>query len=175
MTPARFTIRPATKADRAGLEALFVELQDVERAMERNRLPGRDCAEAHIGALIAWTRGADGGFLIAESEAQTPERQRGRETTARLLGFICYGVEEEMGRFVLPENQRFGLISDIVVTQTARGRGIGAALMAAAEDELRAFGVRRVEVCTLAQNRAARDVYARLGFRESHITFARDL
>lgn len=162
--PAGLTIRPISEADWPDFVRLFAALQDFELPLEPNRLPGEECAEAHVTALMRWTETADGaGVLLALDACSEP------------VGFVVYGVDEAFGRFVLPENQRFGLIADLFVAEHVRGCGVGAALIRAAERRLAAAGLRRVEISAISRNAPARAIYQRLGFEESYVTYAKAL
>lgn len=138
-------------------------LQEAEREMETNRAPGPTCAGSHIDALIAWA--AESGFapLLALSE-------NGAEAA---VGFVVFGAAEEFGCFVAPENQRYGVISDLFVAPEARRRGVGTALLRAARTELTAAGLGRIEIGALAANAAARRLYEREGFRPATILYDR--
>ena len=58
-----------------------------------------------------------------------------------------------------------GHVSDLVVAAGAEGRGVGSALMAAAEDWSRARGHRLLTLNVFDENRRARALYERLGYR----------
>jgi ribosomal protein S18 acetylase RimI-like enzyme len=58
-----------------------------------------------------------------------------------------------------------GHVSDLVVAAGAEGRGAGSALMAAAEDWSRARGYRLLTLNVFDDNRRARSLYDRLGYR----------
>ncbi len=58
---------------------------------------------------------------------------------------------------VLPLAGRHALV-------TGAGRGIGAALAAAAEDEARKRGLSYIALMVTEENRAARDLYERAGY-----------
>jgi GNAT superfamily N-acetyltransferase len=58
-------------------------------------------------------------------------------------------------------------LEDLYVEDSARGAGLGGALVEAALERARARGCRRVELDTSESNEAARRLYARHGFSES--------
>jgi GNAT superfamily N-acetyltransferase len=60
-----------------------------------------------------------------------------------------------------------GFIDDFFVLPTARGRGLGAAALAAVKSECIALGVRALLVETGPAGHPARKLYARAGFQES--------
>jgi GNAT superfamily N-acetyltransferase len=57
-----------------------------------------------------------------------------------------------------------GHIGDVVVTREARGRGVGAALLAAAEQWARERGYRLLTLNVFLDNTSARSVYERAGY-----------
>jgi [ribosomal protein S18]-alanine N-acetyltransferase len=92
--------------------------------------------------LRAFLRRAASIALLAESAAR------------ELLGFIIveWAVEGE---------QRIGHIVTVDVAAEARRQGIGAALMQAAEEQLRRIGVQLVRLEVAVDNFAAQSFYAR--------------
>lgn len=55
-------------------------------------------------------------------------------------------------------------LEDLFVAESARGRGLGAALVSSALERARAHGARRIELDTQEDNVAALALYARFGF-----------
>ncbi len=72
--------------------------------------------------------------------------------------------------FAIPTGAR-AIIEDVVVDDAARGRGIGAALVAGALDAARARGVRTVDLTSRPARAAANRLYERSGFvrRETNV------
>jgi len=68
-----------------------------------------------------------------------------------------------------------GRIASLVVTAHCRGLGIGAQLVAAAEQQFRAWGCARVEVSSGAQREAAHRFYRRIGYEEQAKRFIKQL
>jgi ribosomal protein S18 acetylase RimI-like enzyme len=58
------------------------------------------------------------------------------------------------------------VIEDVVVAETARGAGCGAALVAAALEHARDAGVRNVDLTSRPSREAANRLYVRMGFEE---------
>lgn len=158
---AGFAIRPATEADRPALERFMAGLQDFERALEPNRRPGPAMAAAHVTALLGWVaEHPAAGCLIAE-DADGP------------AGFLLWGIETEIGDYVLPENRVVGWLSDLWIEPRARRHGLAGRLVRAAEAHLAAHGIARVEVSALPANAAAIAAYEALGYRPAALTLAR--
>jgi GNAT superfamily N-acetyltransferase len=74
------------------------------------------------------------------------------------LGFIHVTEEEDYYAGAC------GHIADVVVAREARGRGVGAALLAAAEQWARTRGHRLLTLNVFINNTEARSVYDRAGY-----------
>lgn len=156
-----FTIREAQPEDRPALVRLMGDLHDFEAALEENRT-GREAADGHL----AWVEGqvaALGGVILVG------ERQ------GAVQGFICYTFEEDPGTFVKPAYRRHALIWDIAVAEEARGRGLGRALLAAAEEAARKAGISEIRLYVLEANERARRIYAEAGFKGYELFLAKRL
>lgn len=81
----------------------------------------------------------------------------------------------ELREDVLEQDPLYVCITDMVVTASRRGQGIGRRLMAAAEDFAREHGARTIAVTALSSNSSAQSIYRRLGFQEGAVTFERSV
>ena len=72
-------------------------------------------------------------------------------------------------------NLEFGLIADLLVRKKYRGTGLGRELMAAAETFAKENDVRWLRISVMAQNAAARKLYASTGFSEIYVELEKDL
>jgi len=79
------------------------------------------------------------------------------ETTGDVVGTLTLVL------FRAPTGVR-AWIEDVVVDESARGRGVGDALTAAALDRARAAGARTVDLTSRPSREAANRLYQRLGF-----------
>lgn len=121
--------------------------------------PWRDAAEftavVERSLRSALTSGA--GVLIAEDDAGSP------------LGFAhLYAVPDLSGRCRAH-------ISDIAVAESARGRGVGRALIEAAESWARERGFALLGLSAFATNEAALRFYDALGFGADTVTLIKPL
>ncbi|MFJ7590316.1 GNAT family N-acetyltransferase [Streptomyces sp. NPDC097617] len=130
-------IRPARAED----EREIVEL--LRSAWSRVSEPG---PERPADAAVFDERHPVEGFLVAE---------RGR----RIVGYVAQAPAGP-----LESNRHVRHIQGLAVLESARGSGVGAALVEAACDAARAAGARRMTLRVLGHNGPARQLYRRCGF-----------
>ncbi|MFR9674869.1 N-acetyltransferase family protein [Streptomyces sp. TR06-5] len=133
-----FTVRPAQPADEAQLAALSHRTWSPEHAVT----PRPESPEAPF-------------FRSAGPEACLVAEVPGRG----VVGYV------RLVRADLPSNAHVRMIQGLEVDEGVRGSGIGRALVEAACERARGQGARRVTLRVLGHNRAARALYASLGFR----------
>ena len=102
---------------------------------------------------------------IASSDATTLFVARRR--TRRIVGSLCLAV------FRIPTGVR-AWIEDVVVDESARGAGVGAALVQAAIRLAEAQGARTVDLTSRPDREAANRLYVRLGFNARTTNVYRD-
>jgi ribosomal protein S18 acetylase RimI-like enzyme len=149
------TIRKATENDRSAILAGFNALQAYERAMEPNRADPADIAETYLRDLYAQCREGKAEILVAE-------------VGAGVVGWVGV-VPRHVSDDILDHDREFAYITDLIVLQDYRGRGIGRQLLAAAEEYAARHGARRLRVGVLAANAAAHRLYHSMGFRDYEV------
>jgi ribosomal protein S18 acetylase RimI-like enzyme len=147
MPDGAILIRTATPDDRAWILPLAPRLHEFGPPPWRAR-PAMDRAvtEAIERALVATPAGST--VLVAESAPAGP------------LGFVH--LETAADFFT---HELHGHVSDLVVTPAGEGRGVGRALMAAAEAWSRSRAHRFLTLNVFGDNTRARLLYERLGYR----------
>ncbi|MBX3489046.1 MAG: GNAT family N-acetyltransferase [Parvibaculum sp.] len=144
-------VRVARDADRPALVRLMGALNEFEAAIEDNRADA-SAAESHLD----WVSGeiaAQGGVTLVAEEGGS------------VVGFLSFAFEEDPGTFVRPEHRRHALIWDISVDEGARGKGVGRALLEAAEAHTRSAGIGEIRLYVLESNARARRIYDAAGYR----------
>ncbi|MCQ4345961.1 GNAT family N-acetyltransferase [Pseudomonas stutzeri] len=136
-------IRPATLADVPALGQLLAQLF----AQEAEFAPDQTAQQRGLAAIVGDP--ALGTILVAVEDG-------------RLLGMVnlLYTMSTALGA-------RVALLEDMVVDATARGRGLGSALLESAIGHARSCGCRRITLLTDGDNLAAQRFYARHGFVRS--------
>lgn len=142
----RVRVRPAIAADRAWMLPLASRLHDFGPPPYRGReAMDRAVAASIDAALLGVSPGAE--ILVAEGPEHEP------------LGFVhLHGARDFF------TGEEHGHVSDIVVDAGAEGRGVGRALMAAAEGWARHRGYRLLSLHVFDGNARARRFYERLGY-----------
>ncbi|MGZ4707673.1 MAG: GNAT family N-acetyltransferase [Acidimicrobiales bacterium] len=100
---------------------------------------------------------ADELAAIAGSEASVLLIARDPERAGEIVGSLTLAM------FRIPTGLR-AWIEDVVVNESARGRGVGDALNRAALDRARAAGCRTVDLTSRPSREAANRLYQRIGF-----------
>ncbi len=82
-----------------------------------------------------------------------------------ITGFVTFGLER--GHF--RQDVTRGIIYNIYVRDSARGEGIGSALLSAAEDSIEARGADVIALESMAENDSAQEFYRRHGYTPHRI------
>ena len=126
-----------------------------ERLVEFGDVPGRDRAAMITrdrSVLAAALTGGVSTIFVAVGD------------DARSLGFIHLTTADDYY-----DARQTAHVADLVVAREAEGRGVGAALMARAEEWAREQGFAMLTLNVFTANRRARHLYAQLGFAEEWI------
>ncbi|HYE92502.1 MAG TPA: GNAT family N-acetyltransferase, partial [Terriglobales bacterium] len=86
------------------------------------------------------------------------------EVDGAVAGYICVIARQEA--YSPDDPASFAWVHDIYVRPGYRRRGVATALMAAAEDFVKAHGVRELRLAVIDRNVNARAMYVELGFRD---------
>jgi GNAT superfamily N-acetyltransferase len=143
-------IREASAEDHHVLAAQFQALNIHEEVISHDRRTDHAGAIEALAAAWRGVRESDGHALVAEHGGC-------------LVGYLFLQFKDD-AVFVREELRPYAYVSELFVSEAARGAGVGAALMLEAERLAAARGVRRMMVGVLAGNAAAERLYARLGF-----------
>ncbi|HEY3666499.1 MAG TPA: GNAT family N-acetyltransferase [Polyangiaceae bacterium] len=94
------------------------------------------------------------------------------ELDSKIVGYAYARLESRDWNALLDE---CGALHDIYVLEDVRRQGVARRLVAAVSDGLRAKGAPRLVLHTASKNRAAREFFAALGFRETMIELTVEL
>jgi ribosomal protein S18 acetylase RimI-like enzyme len=154
------TVRPYRDSDADVVRALITELQDSLRGID-TRLPrGEEMADAYLDYTLESCRTQDGRVLLAE-------------VRGTVVGFATVLARVP---FESPDSPsgHYAYLMDLAVRTPFRGRGVGSALMAAAEDAARSAGASEFRTLVLQGNRAV-NLYRRCGMTDYSLTLRKRL
>lgn len=162
--PSDFTIRTAEPQDRLVLVKLMELLQDVESELHPNRPSGSKIGNGHFAYLEEIVKKQDGQIYVAQSKEG-------------IIGFVVCFVEEldEGDLHIVDQERKYGYISDLYVLATMRERGVGAALMKAAEEHFLDLKLEVVRVGLLCSNERAAKFYHKAGYQPYEIVYEKRL
>ncbi len=154
-------LRTALPGDRERAVDLIQALNIHENTLTGDRIESRAAAEASYHRLLERVAARQGRVVLAEVEG-------------RIVGMLGFVVEEDEP-FVVEERRRYGLVTDLVVDEAWRGRGIGRRLLDEAERLARAAGLRRLAIGVLDANGPATRAYRAFGFGDYLRVMVKDL
>lgn len=163
---ADVVIRRATREDMPAVGKLGAELIHVHHAFDPDRFmaPRGDAAGGYAWFLGSELENADAVVLVAEGPATDTQE-------ARIVGYAYAGLEPQSWKEL---RDPAGFVHDVVVEESARGRGIATRLTEAAARWLEELGAPRVVLWSAERNAPAQRLFARLGFRRTMIEMTRE-
>src|SRR5438874_11987300 len=139
------TIRAAEAVDIEALADLMTQLGYESRSYEMQMRMEEICANRNYATLVALSKSKVYGMIGT---------------------YTCYTYEH---------NSPSGRILALVVSEKMRGRGVGHALIAAAEKELAQKNIPRVAVNTRFERKEAHEFYEKAGYKRNGFRFVKEL
>ncbi|MGH7579717.1 MAG: GNAT family N-acetyltransferase [Gemmatimonadales bacterium] len=155
------TVRDFAAADLPRVRACFIELQELERALDPRIPAGASVADAYMEGLFRRCEVSAGRLFVAEDEG-------------RVIGFVsvlgaCVPDSPDDG------SAPFAYVDDLVVLEAYRRRGVGSALLRRAEAYALACGRSSLRLRVKGGNQRARAFYARAGFTDYEVELEKQL
>jgi ribosomal protein S18 acetylase RimI-like enzyme len=144
------TIREYRDDDARAVRDCISELQDFERRIDPRLRPGESMADAYVAQMLERCEVWVGELLVAEY-------------AGAIAGMAAIYTRVPFEELDDPPGE-YALVSDLVVREAFRRRGIGGALLEEAERYARQAGATELRIGVLSENRSARDLYVRTGF-----------
>lgn len=139
-------------------------LQEHERRLSPDRVPGHAMADGHLAYLEDQCRAADGLVLMA---------LLGGTPCGFAVGFT--EAYDDGDLHIEPSLKRYGEITDLYVEPVYRHRGVARALLAAMEAHFRRRGLASVRLSVLHDNLGARGLYQSAGYRAADVVYVKSL
>lgn len=153
-------VRPYRDDDADVLRELIAEQQDFLRGIDPELPRGETMAAAYLEHTFESCRTQDGRVLVAEMDGRVVG-------FATVLNRVPFDAPDSPSGHV-------AYLMDIAVHAPFRARGVGAALMTAAEDAARSGGAPELRVLVLHGNRAV-NLYRRSGMTDYALTLRKRL
>jgi GNAT superfamily N-acetyltransferase len=163
--PTEVEIRPATRGDLPGCARLGARLSRMHHRLDPSRFFTTPDLEAGYGWWLAQERRSRRAVVLAAVRRGTG----GREV---VVGY-AYGRLEPRDWNTLREACGVGV--DLIVEPRWRLRGLGARLVAALAEALRARGAPRLVIQVAARNQRAAKTFAGMGFRTTMLELTMEL
>jgi GNAT superfamily N-acetyltransferase len=143
-------LRNAAPADRDTAIDLILVLNHFEADLTGDRKRERAAAAAYYDELMQRLSRRSGRIVLAEVEGVA-------------VGLMGFSIDED-APYVTEDVRRHGTVTDLVVEEEWRGRGIARILLAEAERLTREAGLTRLTIGVLVANEKAERTYRALGF-----------
>lgn len=155
------TIRPAERRDLGALGRLGAMLMRTHHDYDPERFlaAGDDTESGYAWFLGTLIGTSDNHVLVAENDGA-------------VIGYVWAALEPLSWKEL---RGPAGFIHDVAVADEARRTGVGAALIDAALQWLRAQGAPRAIIWTAAPNTASRSLFRRFRFRETMVEMTLEL
>jgi GNAT superfamily N-acetyltransferase len=143
-------LRTARPADRDVAIDLILILNAFEADLTGDRKRERSAAAAYYDELIQRLSRRNGRIILADANGIA-------------VGLMGYSLDEDAA-YVTDDVRHHATVTDLVVREEWRGRGVGRILLAEAERLAREAGVKRLTIGALVANEKAERTYRSLGF-----------
>lgn len=154
-------IRQFEPRDTDAVRRCVAALQTYERTLEADRVEATPAfAASYLDRILAASHERDGEILVAEVEGA-------------VVGFVCYWMMTIQNPITTVTGCAY--VADLAVLEAYRRRGIGRALLRAAEVGAARHGATTIRIEVLAANHPARDLYDAEGFRPYEMLLTKPL
>ncbi|WP_414471994.1 N-acetyltransferase family protein [Microvirga sp. M2] len=149
-------LRTALPHDRDTVVELIHQLNVFEADLVGDRRRDYDGANTYYDELMARLSRRNGRIVLAEEEGI-------------VVGAMGFSLDQDAA-YVAGDVRQHGTVTDLVIHQDWRGKGIGQLLLTEAERLTREAGLKRLMIGALVANERAMRTYGRFGF-EPYVAF----
>lgn len=157
----KITVREYAPKDRLSVERCSLELQEDEYIREPHYWgKPEEVVAPYIDYVLKEINKSDGKIFVAE-------------TDGIIAGFSVVMISEKEDSPAV-SLERFGYIMDLAVLREHKGKGLGKALMANAEEFVRSRGLEWMQL-DVTKNNPALDFYLKYGYQKKSIRLEKNL
>lgn len=154
-----FVIRPYVKSDEEYVKKLIMELKHFESRFDNDYMTDEKSVEK-LFLNITNEKNKGGEIFIAEHEGM-------------VIGFVSLSISSKNDELILKKVNAV-YISDILISEGYRNKGVGTALIKKAEDFARKNNIRFLKLVVFSENKAKK-LYDKLGFVDYETTMLKEL
>jgi GNAT superfamily N-acetyltransferase len=147
--------------DRNRVIDLLWQMNLHENAITHDRAVSRTDASLCLADIERQYAESDGALLVAEMRHEP-------------VGFLAL-LFSDGDAYIRPEIRSHGYVSDLVIDEAHRGRGVAQLLLAEAEEITRANGHKVLVIGVLIGNTMAERAYTRFGFKAQAVHMLKSL
>ncbi|MGO4705012.1 N-acetyltransferase family protein [Microvirga sp. 2MCAF38] len=147
---ADISLRTALLTDRDAIIELIHKLNVFEADLTHDRSRHYGGAEAYYDELQRRLSGREGRIVLAEADS-------------KIVAVMGFSVDQDAA-YITDDVRLHGTVTDLIVHEDWRGRGIGQTLLHEAERLARAAGLKRLMIGALVANERAERAYRAFGF-----------
>lgn len=151
------SISPYSPVNSESVSQLFLELSRHEHKFDAHKSTKLENTQSYQKELCEKIKNQQGEMLIAKIDS-------------KVVGLVSWFLEEEY-----EFDEPYGYISDIVVSEEYRGRGIGQQLLDEAISHIKATQVKRVHIGVLLANSETKSFYSKNGFSDYSVEMTKKL
>jgi ribosomal protein S18 acetylase RimI-like enzyme len=167
-----FTVRAMTAADLPAAARLAGQLVRMHYELDPLRYLHLPNPEAGYERYFAGELKSDRVVLLVAERTSRGDAQGGEAQGGEAIVGYAYGRLEPRSYNELLDT--CGKLHDVLVDESARGHGLGEALVTEMVRRLTALGAPRVVLLTAVQNEAAQRLFKKLGFRTTMLEMTRE-
>ncbi|MGO4573589.1 GNAT family N-acetyltransferase [Microvirga sp. 2TAF3] len=149
-------LRTARPADRDAVVELIHRLNVFEADLTGDRRRDYDGAGAYYDELLHRLANRQGRIVLAEENGV-------------VIAAMGYSIDQDAA-YVTDDVRRHGTVTDLIVHEDWRGRGVGQLLLQEAERLTREVGLKRLFIGALVANERAERTYRKFGF-EPYVSY----
>lgn len=151
------SINPYSPTDSESVDQLFLELSRHENKFDAYKSTKLENAQGYKKELLETIKNQHGVMLVAKIDD-------------KIVGLVAWFLEEEY-EFDDP----YGYISDIIVSESYRGQGIGQQLLDHAISHIKQTVVKRVHIGVLHANTDTKNFYSKNGFSDYSVEMTKEV
>lgn len=155
-----FNIRTYTPKDETAVKKCITELKKYESQFD----PDYSTSEESVNRL----------FISILKEKENGGEIFVAESNDKVIAFASLGIDDKNDELIVNKIPT-AYISDIIVLEEYRGKGIGKALLKKAEDFAKEKGLKYIKLIVFSENNKASGLYKSFGFEDYETTMIKEI